>query len=114
MTFFLEFIILIGVGFHGYYTIGSYMEMKKLLTSKPQIETRYKLLEILYTNRKKGDTIPHKNSILTLIKLNNLNISENQVNEFYEFCTATSIINETEISLDKETAIKEIEKLLVV
>jgi len=114
MTFFLEFIILIGVGFHGYYTIGSYMEMKKLLVSKPQIETRYKLLEILYTNRKKGDTIPHKNLILTLIKLNNLNITEDQVNEFYEFCTATSIVNETEINLDKETAIKEIEKLLVV
>ena len=114
MTFFLEFIILIGVGFHGYYIIGSYMEMKRLLSSKPQIETRYKLLEILYNNRKKGDTTPHKNSILTLIKLNNLNITESQVNEFYEFCTATGIINETEINLDKETSIKEIEKLLVV
>jgi len=114
MTFFLEFIILIGVGFHGYYIIGSYMEMKHLLSSKPQIETRYKLLEIFYSNRKEGDTIPHKNSILTLIKLNNLNITEEQVNEFYEFCTATGIVEETILKLNKENAVKEIEKLLVV
>jgi hypothetical protein len=114
MTFFLEFIILIGVGFHGYYTIGSYMEMKKLLVSKPQIETRYRLLEILYTNRKIEDNIPQKESILTLIKLNNLNITESQVDEFYEFCIATGITNETYIKVNKDIAIKEIEKLLVI
>ena len=114
MTFFLEFIILIGVGFHGYYIIGSYMEMKRLLSSKPQIETRYKLLEILYNNRSQGDTIPNKKSVLTLIKLNNLQITEEQVNEFYEFCIVTGIIEETEIKIDRETAIKEIEKLLVI
>ena len=65
MTFFLEFIILIGVGFHGYFIIGSYMEMKYLLHDKPQIEVRYKLLDFVYSNRKKGSTIPHKNQILS-------------------------------------------------
>jgi hypothetical protein len=114
MTFFLEFIILIGVGFHGYFTIGSYMEMKKLLTNKPQIETRYKLLEILYTNRKKFDTIPHKQTVLSLIKINNLTIKEEQVDDFYEFCTATGIVSETIIQLNKSQAIKEIEKLMIV
>jgi hypothetical protein len=72
MTFFLEFIILIGVGFHGYFIIGSYMEMKYLLHDKPQIEVRYKLLDFIYNNRKKGSTIPHKNQILSLIKINNI------------------------------------------
>ena len=114
MTFFLEFIILIGVGFHGYFIIGSYMEMKYLLHDKPQIEVRYKLLDFVYSNRKKGSTIPHKNQILSLIKINNLNINEEQVDEFYKFCTATGIIEETIIILTKQQAVKEIEKLLIV
>ena len=114
MTFFLEFIILIGVGFHGYFIIGSYMEMKYLLHDKPQIEVRYKLLDFVYSNRKKGSTIPHKNQILSLIKINNLDINGEQVDEFYKFCTATGIIEETTIILTKQQAVKEIEKLLIV
>lgn len=114
MTFFLEFIILIGVGFHGYFVIGSYMEMKYLLHDKPSIETRYKLLNFIYNNRKKGSTIPHKNQILSLIKINNINITEEQVDEFYEFCIATGIIEETIIKITKQQAIKEVEKLLIV
>ena len=90
------------------------MEMKRLLSSKPQIETRYKLFEIHYNNRSQGDTVPNKNSVLTLIKLNNLQITEEQVNEFYEFCIVTGIIEESEIKIDRETAVKEIEKLLVI
>ena len=114
MTFFLEFIILIGVGFHGYFIIGSYMEMKYLLHDKPQIEVRYKLLDFIYNNRKKGSTIPHKNQILSLIKINNISISEEQVDEFYEFCIATGIVEETIIKTTKQQAVKEVEKLLIV
>ena len=114
MTFFLEFIILIGVGFHGYFIIGSYMEMKYLLHDKPQIEVRYKLLNFIYNNRKKGNTIPHKNQILSLIKINNININEEQIDEFYEFCIATGIIEETIIKVTKQQAVKEVEKLLIV
>lgn len=114
MTFFLEFIILIGVGFHGYYTIGSYMEMKKLLANKPQIEVRYKLLEILYNNRTKSSTIPHRDTVMKLIKMNGLNIIEEQVNDFYEFSTATGIIEDTTIKLTKQQAEKEVEKLVVI
>ena len=101
MTFFLEFIILIGVGFHGYFIIGSYMEMKNLLLSRPQIEVRYKLLNFIYSNRKKGSTIPHKSQIVSLIKINNLSITEEQVDEFYEFCNATGIIESSSIKLTK-------------
>ena len=114
MTFFLEFIILIGVGFHGYFIIGSYMEMKNLLLSRSQIEVRYKLLNFIYSNRKKGSTIPHKNQIVSLIKLNSLSITEEQVDEFYEFCIATGIVEETILKLTKEQAVKEVEKLLIV
>jgi hypothetical protein len=114
MTFFLEFIILIGVGFHGYFIIGSYMEMKYLLHDKPQIEVRYKLLDFVYNNRKKGSTIPHKNQILSLIKINNISINEEQVDEFYEFCIATGIVEETIIKTTKQQAVKEVEKLLIV
>jgi hypothetical protein len=114
MTFFLEFIILIGVGFHGYYIIGSYMEMKKILSSKPQIETRYKLLEILYTNRKKGNLIPTEKDINTLITLNKLNISKEDVKEFFEFIEATNIVLDDKINLEYKEAIIEIEKLVLV
>jgi len=114
MTFFLEFIILIGVGFHGYFTIGSYMEMKKLLVNKPQIETRYKLLNIVYTNRKQKDPIPTEKDINTLIKLNKLNIKPEEVEEFYDFLDATNIVIENKLNLKYTEAVKEIEKLLVV
>jgi hypothetical protein len=114
MTFFLEFIILIGVGFHGYYIIGSYMEMKKLLSSKPQIETRYKLLNILYTNRKKGNIIPSSKDINTLIELNKFNIKPEEVKEFFEFIEATHIVLDDKINLEYKDALIEIEKLLIV
>lgn len=114
MTFFLEFIILIGVGFHGYYIIGSYMEMKKLLANKPQVEIRYKLLDIFYTNRKKGNIIPSPKDINTLIHLNKLNISQEDVNEFYEFIEATNIVLDGKINLEYNKALKEIEKLILV
>jgi hypothetical protein len=114
MTFFLEFIILIGVGFHGYFTIGSYVEMKKLLISKSQIETRYKLLNIIYNNRKVKDTIPLEKDINVLIKLNKLNITPEEVEEFYDFLEATNIVLDNKINLTYNKAIKEIEKLLIV
>ena len=46
--------------------------------------------------------------------INNIIISEEQVDEFYEFCIATGIIEETIIILTKQQAVKEIEKLLIV
>lgn len=90
------------------------MEMKNLLLSRSQIEVRYKLLNFIYSNRKKGSTIPHKNQIVSLIKLNSLSITEEQVDEFYEFCIATGIVEETILKLTKEQAVKEVEKLLIV
>jgi hypothetical protein len=114
MTFFLEFIILIGVGFHGYFTIGSYVEMKKLLLSKYQIETRYKLLNIIYSNRKQGSDIPTPEEVNTIITLNKLNIKYEEVEEFYKFIEATNIIKSNKINLKYNQAVKEIEKLLIV
>lgn len=114
MTFFLEFIILIGVGFHGYFTIGSYMEMKRLLVNKPQIETRYKLLNLIYTNRKQKDSIPSEKEINTFIKLNKLNIKPEEVEEFYDFLDATNITIDNKINLNYKEAVNEIEKLLII
>ena len=114
MTFFLEFIILIGVGFHGYFTIGSYVEMKKLVITKSQIETRYKLLNIIYNNRKVKDTIPLEKDINVLIKLNKVNITPEEVEEFYDFLEATNIVLDNKINLTYNKAVKEIEKLLIV
>jgi hypothetical protein len=114
MTFFLEFIILIGVGFHGYYTIGSYMEMKKLLSTKPQIEVRYKLLSFMYNNRKVGEAIPEKEDLLKIINLNNVKITEYQVDEFLEFITATGICKDKQINLNYKQAIKELESFILV
>lgn len=114
MTFFLEFIILIGVGFHGYFTIGSYVEMKKLLLSKSQIETRYKLLNIIYANRKQGSDIPTLEEINTMLALNKLTIKPEEVEEFYKFIEATNIVKSNKINLRYNQAVKEIEKLLIV
>jgi hypothetical protein len=90
------------------------MEMKKILSSKPQIETRYKLLEILYTNRKKGNLIPTEKDINILIALNKLNISKEDVKEFFEFIEATNIVLDDKINLEYKEAIIEIEKLVLV
>ena len=86
--------------------------VKKLLISKPQIETRYKLLNIIYTNRKKGSIIPTPKDINTLIHLNKLNIKPDEVKEFYDFIEATNITLDDKINLEYKEALKEIEKLL--
>lgn len=114
MTFFLEFIILIGVGFHGYYIIGSYMEMKRLLSTKPQVEVRFKLLNMIYNNRKTKDTIPTEKEINTLIKLNKLNITPEEVEEFYDFLEASNIISDSKINVKYERAVKEVENIILV
>ena len=51
---------------------------------------------------------------MKLIKINGLNITEEQVNDFYEFCTATGIVEETIINTTKQQATLEIEKLVIV
>ncbi len=58
LVFFLEFIILIGVGFHSYYTWSSYDNMKKVLgtTKFKELETNLKLLRIFFQDgRRKKD-----------------------------------------------------------
>lgn len=114
MTFFLEFIILIGVGFHGYFTIGSYMEMKKILLSKQHIENRYKLLNIIYNNRKKGNAVPHRLELVKILELNQLDITPEEVDNFYEYMNASGITQNNILNLNYNQALKEIEKLLIV
>lgn len=56
ITVFLEFIVLLGVGFNAFYTIGSYNETTKLLQTPKfrQLELNLKLLKLYYQNGKKA------------------------------------------------------------
>jgi hypothetical protein len=88
--------------------------MKKLLSTKPQIEVRYKLLSFMYNNRKVGGSIPEKEDLLKIINLNNVKITEDQVDEFLEFITATGICKNKQISLNYKQAVKELESFILV
>lgn len=56
ITVFLEFLVLLGVGFNAFYTIGSFNETTKLLQTPKfrQLELNLKLLKLYYQNGKKS------------------------------------------------------------
>jgi hypothetical protein len=56
ITIFLEFIVLLGVGFNAFYTIGSFNETTKLLQTPKfrQLDLNLRLLKLYYQNGKKA------------------------------------------------------------
>ena len=99
MTFFLEFIIILGVGFNSFYTIGSYNETKQLLETPKykQIQIYLALLKVYYQNGKKlkGDQTISANKLIALAKTQKINCSQSDVRNFLVFCSEMDIIKQT-------------------
>lgn len=122
MTFFLEFIIVLGVAFNGIYTIGSYEETKKLLSTPKykQAELNLVLLKLYYQNGKKqpGDQVLSLSKMLSLVKNQKVNCSQADVRNFVVYCSELDIIKEVrarrkEYQVDYATAKSLIENELV-
>ena len=122
MTFFLEFIIVLGVTFNSVYTLGSYEETKKLLSTPKykQVELNLTLLKLYYQNGKKlpGDPVLSLNKMLSLTKNQKVNCAQTDIRNFVVYCTELDIIKEVrarkkEYQVDYATAKTLIENELV-
>jgi hypothetical protein len=96
LTFFLEVVVLIGVGFRGYYTVGSYTETKDLFTTPKykQLEECLTLLSIVYVKgkKKKNDTVTPITKLKSAVSTQKLNITQKSIKDFY------NLIDELEIT----------------
>lgn len=98
ITIFLELLILIGVGFDAFYTIGTYEETKKLMQTPKfkQLELQLKLLKLYYQNGKKevGDFTLSFSKFKTLVETQGINCSQKELKNFITFCQELDIIRD--------------------
>lgn len=98
ITVFLELLILIGVGFDAYYTIGSYEETKKLLQTPKfrQLELNLKLLKLYYQNGKKviGDPTLSVNKFNSLVRAQGIPCGQKEIKNFIAICQDLGIIRD--------------------
>lgn len=97
LTLFMEVIILLGVGFNGFYTIASYTDMKQLLTT-PKYKTlqlNLSLLNLYYQkgNKKEGDQTISTAKLKALASNQKVDARIKDVDEFITLCTELGIIN---------------------
>lgn len=100
MTFFLEFIIILGVGFNAYYTLGSYKETKQLLETPKykQLELNAKLLKLYYQNGKKevGDQALSFSKLMNLIVAQKIQCKQSDARAFVNICLELGITKEVD------------------
>ena len=98
ITIFLEMIVLIGVGFDAFYTLGSYEETKKLLQTPKfkQLELNLKLLKLYYQNGKKlvGDETLSFNKFKSLTQNQKVDCSQKELKSFIVLCQELDIVKE--------------------
>lgn len=98
ITVFLEIIVLIGVGFDAFYTLGSFEETKKLLQTPKfkQLELNLKLLKLYYQNGKKavGDQTLSFNKFQALVQTQKIECSQKDLRSFIVLCQELDIIKE--------------------
>lgn len=96
LTLFMEIIILLGVGFNGYYTITTYSDMKLLLNT-PKYKTlqlNLALLNLFYQkgNKKEGDQVLAATKLKSLVSNQKIDARGKDVDEFITLCTELNII----------------------
>ena len=98
ITIFLEMIVLIGVGFDAFYTLGSYEETKKLLQTPKfkQLELNLKLLKLYYQNGKKiaGDQTLSFSKFESLAQNQKVDCSQKELKSFIVLCQELDVIKE--------------------
>jgi hypothetical protein len=97
MVFFLELIILVGVGFNAYYVWTSYDEMKQILATPKfkQLEINLRLLKLFYQNgrKKEQDLIISKSKLLSLSNTSKIASNQKEINDFLALCSELEIIS---------------------
>ena len=98
ITIFLELIVLIGVSFDAFYTLGSYEETKKLLQTPKfkQLELNLKLLKLYYQNGKKavGDQTLPFSKFQSLVQTQKIDCSQKDLKSFVILCQELDVIKE--------------------
>lgn len=98
MTFFLEFIIILGVAFNAYYVLGSYNETKNLLETPKykQLDLHMRLLKLYYQNGKKvpGDPALSFTKFASAVKGQKMPITQTEVKTFLSLCLELGITTE--------------------
>jgi len=98
ITIFLELLILVGVGFNVFYTLGSYEETKKLLQTPKfkQLDLNLKLLKLYYQNGKKaiGDTTLSFSKFKSLVQAQGIYCSQKELKNFITVCQELDIIKD--------------------
>jgi len=98
ITVFLELIVLIGVGFDAFYTLGSYEETKKLLQTPKfkQLDLNLKLLKLYYQNGKKavGDQTLSFSKFQSLVQTQKIDCSQKDLRSFVVLCQELDVIKE--------------------
>lgn len=98
MTFFLEFIIILGVGFNSFYLLGSYNETKELLSTPKykQLELNLQLLKLYFQAGKKtkGDQTLSATKLISIVKNQKLGCTQSEVRNFIVLCSELGIIKE--------------------
>lgn len=95
ITIFLEFIVLIGVGFNSFYVLGSFEETKKLLQTPrfKQIEINLVLLKLYYQNgrKKEQDSSISKSKLISLATTSKISCTKTDINNFIILCSELEI-----------------------
>lgn len=98
ITIFLELIVLIGVAFDAFYTIGSYEETKKLLQTPKfkQLEINLKLLKLYYQNGKKvpGDETLSFNKFRSLVQTQKIDCTQTELKSFIVLLQELDVIKQ--------------------
>ena len=96
MVFFLEFIILLGVGFSSYYKFTSYKEMKSLLTT-PQyrkLQLQLNLLILYYQKGRKQpqDQVISKAKMFAIVSASKTECTKKEVSDFLTLANELGIV----------------------
>ena len=95
MNLFLELLILIGVGFNAFYTVGTFNETGKLLQTPKfrQLDLNLRLLKLYYQNGKKivGDPVLSYNKFRSLVEAQKINCSQKEIKSFITLCQELDI-----------------------
>jgi hypothetical protein len=96
LTFFLEIVVLLGVGFRGYYTLGAYTETKDLFSTPKykQLEESLTLLSIIYVKgkKKKNDPLMPVTKLKSATSTQKLNVTQKSLKDFYNLIDELEII----------------------
>lgn len=99
IVFFLEFIIVIGVGFSSYYKWTSYASMKKLMMTPKykQLELNLNLLKLYYQNGRKNeqDQVISRSKLIALARSAKLQFTNSDINSFIATCSELDIVTGT-------------------